>query len=329
MRPLRCGFHAPSHPLIRITPSLCRSGFHHTIKKPQARSYSKALDGLSKSLDEAINSTCQGIEFFHSFGLPWYTLLPVTAVALRVFFLGPFFNIPARKAQQKYLDIQPLIQQRNEYFKRTLPPVTQRSGKMERSAATINLENKRYRRTLMAAFQCGPLLRYRSLFQLPIFLTMSEAIRRLTGAHTSFLGILINNLKFKPTSESLDAASLPLSQPTWVDPSMKVEGILWFTDLAAADPYSVLPLSVSAITMFHVWRSSRTSNQATFTTSVLRRLLLIISAAIFPLTINMPSGIMYYWFFSTLSTAAFSAILDKTMPLKLPHLSIMTVKRRR
>jgi len=37
-------------------------------------------------------------------------------------------------------------------------------------------------------------------------------------------------------------------------PSLKNEGLLWFQDLAAADPYFILPF-VTALTTFIVWKS--------------------------------------------------------------------------
>ncbi|CAE7853091.1 OXA1, partial [Symbiodinium microadriaticum] len=76
-------------------------------------------------------------------------------------------------------------------------------------------------------------------------------------------------------------------------PGFSSGGTAWFTDLAAADPYMVLPIinALSFLLMFEMNSDGfQTQDNDTFK-MVMRGL----SVAIVPLTYAMPSGVFVYW----------------------------------
>ena len=70
------------------------------------------------------------------------------------------------------------------------------------------------------------------ILTLPIWLVGSETVRRILGSSQSVLGLF----------GGLEGDELA----RFADPTLTTGGILWFTDLTAADPYHVLPLVMGA-----------------------------------------------------------------------------------
>lgn len=113
------------------------------------------------------------------------------------------------------------------------------------------------------------------------------------------------------------------------DMSMATGGCLWFPDLLVADPYHILPLALSAVFFLGVvpksqaaWRRvlglDSTPETALGTEKWrlrLQRILLTLSLAVGPLTMDLPAALHLYWISSAVVGTLESRIVGRLMPL--------------
>ena len=287
------------------------------------------LPALANGVDNGIVGIQTAIEQLHTFsGLPWYATLPLTAVLVRLFML-PFFTIPSRMAEQRRLAIAPLLQAHAENIKIRFPHLNR-----NRSPATIRrmvqATIKRRMRYLKRRWNCTALYTVGlPLMQLPIFIAIQEAMRRLTGSHSSLLGLAVKSVS-PEQADTLDASQtmtgLTSTAADQVIEELKTGGCLWFTDLTAADPYAALSIATSAVMFFHIWRTLRRDAGQNIRTTGLTRLTrfnIIMAAAIGFITHLMPSGMMLYWFSSSVITTITGIAMDRVFPLRKPPLSLI------
>ena len=167
-------------------------------------------------------------------------------------------------------------------------------------------------------FNTGFLAGLRPLLQFPIFYTFAETIRRMSGARSSLLGMIVE--KLPNTSEGGDnvGAIAQTSTPSefYLEPSMASEGALWYENLAAADPTHNLSFILSATTFAHVWWSSREATS--LRSKVVRRLLLSGAVLILPLTLNLPSAVLLFWLSSTCGAILQRVVLTSLYPVPKP-----------
>ncbi|XP_068584271.1 mitochondrial inner membrane protein OXA1L [Cebidichthys violaceus] len=77
-------------------------------------------------------------------------------------------------------------------------------------------------------------------------------------------------------------------------PSLQTGGLLWFTDLTAADPFYVLPLVVTG-TMFFILELGAESGIDNPNLRAMKTVFRIMPLIILPLTINFPTAVFTYW----------------------------------
>ncbi|KAM4714860.1 mitochondrial inner membrane protein OXA1L [Anableps anableps] len=77
-------------------------------------------------------------------------------------------------------------------------------------------------------------------------------------------------------------------------PSLQTGGILWFTDLSAADPFYILPLAVTG-TMFFILELGAESGIDNPNLRAMKTVFRIMPLIILPLTINFPTAVFTYW----------------------------------
>ncbi|XP_029310638.1 mitochondrial inner membrane protein OXA1L [Cottoperca gobio] len=77
-------------------------------------------------------------------------------------------------------------------------------------------------------------------------------------------------------------------------PSMETGGLLWFTDLTAADPFYVLPLVVTG-TMFFILELGAESGVDNPNLRNMKNVFRVMPFVILPLTINFPTAVFTYW----------------------------------
>ncbi|XP_032400467.1 mitochondrial inner membrane protein OXA1L isoform X1 [Etheostoma spectabile] len=91
-------------------------------------------------------------------------------------------------------------------------------------------------------------------------------------------------------------------------PSMQTGGLLWFTDLTAADPFYILPFVVTG-TMFFILELGAESGIDNPNLRAMKTVFRIMPFVILPLTINFPTAVFTYWLTSNCFSLAQVALL--------------------
>ncbi|XP_061444195.1 mitochondrial inner membrane protein OXA1L [Rhineura floridana] len=91
-------------------------------------------------------------------------------------------------------------------------------------------------------------------------------------------------------------------------PSLQTGGLWWFTDLTAADPYFVLPLTVT-VTMWAILELGAESGVSNPNLRVMKTVFRVMPLFILPITISFPTAIFTYWLTSNLFSLVQVAVL--------------------
>ncbi|XP_042368018.1 mitochondrial inner membrane protein OXA1L [Plectropomus leopardus] len=104
-------------------------------------------------------------------------------------------------------------------------------------------------------------------------------------------------------------------------PSLQTGGLLWFTDLTAADPFYILPLAVTG-TMFFILELGAESGVDNPNLRAMKTVFRIMPFVILPLTINFPTAVFTYWLTSNCFSLGQVALLRHPLvreKLKIPE----------
>ncbi|OCU01280.1 mitochondrial inner membrane protein OXA1L [Xenopus laevis] len=104
-------------------------------------------------------------------------------------------------------------------------------------------------------------------------------------------------------------------------PSMQTGGMWWFTDLTAADPFYILPLTVTC-TMWGVLELGAESGVDNPNLKIMKTVFRVMPLIILPLTINFPTAVFTYWVTSnvfSLAQVSFLRIPAVRKKLKIPE----------
>ncbi|KAK3060395.1 hypothetical protein LTS18_008633 [Coniosporium uncinatum] len=270
-------------------------------------------------------------------GLSWLYVLPISALLIRALIIFPMFSIPARRVSQRRLDITPLVSAwTRSISNRMRSDMASGKEKASKVRAQIFWETRKKKKELAVRHRCTNIRQFIVLGQIPIFLTMAECIRLMSGARQSILGTAANAMSPK-AGEAVDArfdkvvdGTVAAKRELWFEPSMTTDGALWIPDLTMADPHYILPAAVSALMFTSIYNQSKPPTSATADDkkdlkqekatgrTALRSVLLGVSLLVFPLTLEFPAAVMVYWFGSTASAIVFNQIIDRQLPLKAP-----------
>ncbi|XP_044276842.1 mitochondrial inner membrane protein OXA1L [Varanus komodoensis] len=91
-------------------------------------------------------------------------------------------------------------------------------------------------------------------------------------------------------------------------PSLQTGGLWWFLDLTAADPYYVLPLTVTA-TMWAVMELGAESGMPNQNFRMMKNVSRVMPLIILPITISFPTAIIIYWLTSNLFSLVQASVL--------------------
>ncbi|KAK2625375.1 hypothetical protein QTJ16_005744 [Diplocarpon rosae] len=300
---------SPLRPSINksLLPFNLRSRAFHASPRPQS---------IFLTFIDASYTVLQGV---HSFtGLPWAYSIPLFAVLVRCTIILPI-SVCQRRAMIKQVTLAPLIGSWSWALKRETvrelghlgPNATHKIFQKKLRAKTTEI----YRR-----HACSRWKNFLGLPQLPVFLSVMEALRKMCGSREGLFGMILGNERRVVeagientagviTGDGLVALNIPL------ETSMSTEGMLWFPNLVVSDPQLVLPFILSATLVLNVCHGSPPKSiwgQRIKRTSVL--------AALFagPLVINVPSALLIYWITSGGFGYLQTVLLDKLMPMPKP-----------
>lgn len=188
------------------------------------------------------------------------------------------------------------------------------------------------RRELYKRHGCGRWRNYLSLLQIPVFLSVMEALRKMCGSNQGILGMLMG--EDKAVGEAVEAGVqgadtaiavageevLTTAMGIPLETSLATEGALWFPNLLLADPHLVLPFVLSGTILLNIL-GGRTPYAAMGTWQRrITRSLSLVALCIGPLMLNVPSALLIYWISSSGTAYLQHVLLDKFMPIPKPVL---------
>ncbi|KAI9801247.1 MAG: hypothetical protein M1833_002817 [Piccolia ochrophora] len=315
-RPLRT-FQLPQRPVQReivVIPTHGRGsrGFHVTSQRP--------------FLDTALTSTHAFLESVHAVtGLPWVASLPLAAIVVRLTLVTPL-SIYNRKSQQRQLELQPLLKAWQLQFRRSVIRQYGSLGPVECDRRVAKaLRSKR--KALYKDWKCGWWRNYLPIGQLPVFLVMIEAIRRMCGAREGLLGMISQQVKSPVTSVATSqSGTLEPTQSSDIlnsllTPSLSSEGAFWFENLLMPDPMLILPFVLSGSLLTNIFIATRVlskDERPTRFRRILSDTMKLFALAIGPATLQVPSALLVYWISSSIFACVQNVTMDKLLPLRPP-----------
>ncbi|KAK8038510.1 hypothetical protein PG993_006921 [Apiospora rasikravindrae] len=301
-------------------------------------------------------------------GLPWAVVIPLIAVSVNAIFRLPF-TAYSQKLLQRRKKVEPLMQAWRE---RVVKDVIVRE-RTDPSKAKSKVEDrlKTIQKRVYSALGLRQWRFYLSLTSFPVWLLALDGIRRVCGGQKGvLLGLLTGEKSLgaegqvaadassaaavaTPTAGGPVAQSISAAMDTTVpeitsaastavgpttsalDPSLATEGMLWFTDLTAADPYHILPVALVGMLMLNLTPKNQAARSALFgkwwrqqpeedttkfnprlmTRGLYRGVIYVMPLATFVL-MDMPAALHLYWLSSAAAHFTFGQILSRVMPLE-------------
>ncbi|KAF4453194.1 hypothetical protein F53441_4067 [Fusarium austroafricanum] len=313
-------------------PSLVTTNATHRISHPAILSSSTLSPSpspcanrrnfsVASALGETVTMTADTLSWVHSAGMPWYVSIPLLGVGVNATIRFPLQLYSARlREARKPLD--PLItawSRRHAQDRKLNDMNIPERVRLLRVSGAVEKSRRRI-------FKTWGLQRWKSfapLLGMVPFVTISEALRRKCGAP---LGWISHKIGLGNTG--LGASS------SMFDESLVDGGLLWFTDLASADPYYGLPVICSGILVWSTWaRMSKQQLQVllriqppdanAIVTSRLQQLLgrTMLMMPILPLLFaDLPSAIFLYWGTSFALTRVNDFFIQRLVIPKTPSL---------
>ncbi|QDS76297.1 hypothetical protein FKW77_002077 [Venturia effusa] len=317
--------------LRRPPPFLRQTSQCSPLRSPRIRQFHASLR-RSRMGDPLPSFPHEALVYLHNTGLPWAVVIPIAAVGIRVAMLA-LFVAPARLERAKINEITPLISAKAVHAREEMEKTILDNPRLlaNKSARVLYKEKlQTISAQLFAKYGVSKHKTMLPILQLPVFLIMAETLRRMMGLRSSV---------FSGTSAPVDVDSDLLGSATadanavsepanWFEPTMMLEGPFAITDLTAADPTLILPLAVSGFMLANLRYGQHRNAQQGLTRSKFSRILhnTLMGAAvlIFPLTLHLPAGFLYYWACTSASSLASDMILDKLHP---PRLTVKACRR--
>jgi inner membrane protein COX18 len=276
-----------------------------------ARSFHASAPRRDPVLDAVLYLPHEMMSLIHS-QVPWYAALPIAAFLTRGVLVTTAGSW-ARSLTARYIGLQPL-RQALAYRKRD--EITKQGGFRSPKEAMVTLKkevknevaklDKRWNVTLWGQINW-------TFAQIPIFFTMAEAIRQMSGARDGLLALGLSAFKSGDNTATTDSVAAVASNP-WFEPSLANEGMLWFENLLVPDPTGVLPFAVSGLMFANIYFTNNTVSTDKSWPNLFRKALLGVSLLVGPMCQNMPAALMLYWASSTTSVMIWNAWLDWKYP---------------
>lgn len=235
-------------------------------------------------------------------GLPWWAVIPLVTLALRSTVTLPI-AISTRLRAQKQHELRPLISALGPILRAKLAFNANKADSALTGPQIEMLAMKERRKRRVKLYKEHGCEMWKSLFigplvQLPIWITMSMAVRAMCG-WTVVKGI--------PVVKSMGA-----------------EGALWFPDLLMMDHSGVLPAAVGIITLLNVELTTKAQAQAMGTTGsegpklpkMMANFARVGAIALFSIAAQTPTAVCLYWISSSGFSLVQNVLLNKYLPLR-------------
>ncbi|KAK0389879.1 hypothetical protein NLU13_3452 [Sarocladium strictum] len=287
------------------------------------RHNSTILNGLGS----CVAATAESLSAVHTAGLPWYIVLPLVATSLNF-----TIRLPAQWFGRYYRLRRAETRPLKSAWMANAIRVNMMKNQGKASLSPDLLRPMRETRRINKDFGVSAWKSWgAALGPMVPFVLVSEAVRRLADSPMTWLGRKLGLDRF------LDLVEPGTSSLT--DHSLSEGGLLWFTDLMAADPYGGLPLICALTLGWSSWTrlsadrlrellsvDDRSMNSLQRARNALGRVLLVIP--LFPLLFwNLPSAIFLYWAPTFLFNSINDTLLKRWLPDREPRYSIEGKKK--
>ena len=243
-------------------------------------------------------------------GLPWAASIPLVAFLVRVFVLFPT-SLYCHRILVRWWRLYPrFIETRTAIEKK----VRQEHGNKSPGVRQMLLNGE-------LSIACDDLIKqngaqhwksYILWIKVPVWLTMVETLRRMTGTEEGILALIGKSLARLEGKQNTELSKTDQVIP--IEPSLASEGMLWFDNLMIPDPTNILTCALSGITYIMYsnttgisrkpppWASVERAHQVESSNLRLIKYKKIGALLIGPATLMFPSAILLYWFSSVLAT---------------------------
>lgn len=274
-------------------------------------------------LDECLVQTHTFISAIHDMtGLPWAASIPLVAVLVRLVILHPlhiYGGIVYERQVKLYFQ---LAESRIGLEKKIKQ---EHSNKSERDRQEIQArEVVRIWRKMVKQNRAQTWRSYFVWIKIPVWFTMMETIRRMTGTEDGMLNLTTKSLTALKGKQDPGPATTDGLIP--MEPSLATEGMLWFNDLMMPDSSLILPFALSGI-IFAGYSLGRGTlgfrpppgSTLEHASRVLhlnlrkRRMLKFGALLAGPATLMFPSAMLLYWIPSTLAAVMLGSFRPRTL----------------
>ena len=317
LRPLR-------NPRFSINPTHCANDIKgvNDIARPTAsiRQFHASQPKQSEVLDICMSQAHNVFASIHDIiGLPWVLALPLTAFLVRLCLITPF-NIYSLVNVRRQIALQPLVYAWSRPIAlRVIKEYGTKDENYQEKMIKKALRGKR--RELYKRFGIKRWPTFAPFINFPIWLVFMETIRRMCGTHDGLLGLFaktFNNSKGDDAEVILSPIETNFIS-AYHEPSMAIEGALWFPDLLVPDPMLILPFALSACFYATIVQQNQKIVKRTGALTKWQgrrsRISKLVVLAIGPLTLHLPSAMLVYWMASSLTTLGQTLLLDFLLPL--------------
>ncbi|KAF3491273.1 inner membrane protein COX18 [Arthroderma uncinatum] len=296
---------------------------HASLALPSKRSFHAS--NPHRIIDTAIFAAHDVMQAFHSAtGLPWVLSIPLTAITVRMCVALPLQVWSVRKGQQMQ-KLNPLVITWSRVYQKQAMDKALMEGKPLSPAAADSIwhrDLRKKKKELYKRWKISPWATYAGLLQFPIWLAMMESLRRMVGMSGGLLSIIQSYIEKR-------GDGVPIVP---VEPSMALEGALWFPDLLAADPTHALPVILAATMFTNVTWGWKVKSAAEISRlrrgealqargfKMLKRFLQVLSIWLAPTMIaaGAPAGLLIYWISSSTFATLQSQVVRRVMKTKGP-----------
>jgi inner membrane protein COX18 len=251
-------------------------------------------------------------------GLPWIYALPLSALLIRLTLLP--IGLITRRNLIKQISLTPILLA----WKQPLQKITFRDyGHLgPKKAHTALLKAFKTKRVeLYERHGCQLRKNYLALIQIPIFLSVMETLRKMSGAREGLLGMMVSSEPVAAAQDDVEAILTsdglivqPFSLP--LEPSFATEGALWFPNLLLPDPTLALPTILSLTLLLSLYGHKQALLPKSRWILVVRRSLTLMTLAIPFVLTNIPSSLLLYWISNAFIGWCQNLWLDWYIPIK-------------
>ncbi|KAI8049583.1 membrane insertase OXA1/ALB3/YidC, partial [Syncephalis plumigaleata] len=204
---------------------------------------------------------------------PWWVSLVLGTILVRTVATLPL-AVMQQKSTARLLQLQPMLKAWQNTMARQLSrEAREKQWNYTRYNMLLQRQYKEKMRQLYWQHRCHPAMGLTLVaVQMPLFISMSLAVRRLCGLPVPWLEAL---------------ATQEMAQPQ--------AGGLWWTDLTATDPTLVLPVIIGLVHLANVELNTNKNKSPTVWQQRIRYILRGVSIASIPIATQLPTAVCIYW----------------------------------